>query len=232
MSSFTAKQINDTSERLLDYYKDGEYSYGDFREEFPGESIPGKFRFQKTIVKKSLEELIELLKTDPGMEAVIGFIFHADEENIKKRRDVIKNLRNEIRSKKERIEQLETANDNEDCQMERDYKKELMKDIAITEQGQELQRYRERERKRYIIESRKQDEVQRLRELHTAEKADLQQQLAELTLIVQEKKKSSGNSSSSANMKYKKKYLKLQIKYDELLKQNENSDEETTSDED
>ena len=232
MSSYTEHQINATSERLMDYYKEGMYSYADFREEFPGEPIPGKFRVQKTMVKKSLEELIQRGQTDSGMETILGFIFNADEENIKKRRDVIKNLRNEIRSKKERIEQLETANDNEDCQMERDYKKELMKDIAITEQGQELQRYREREKKRYKMESRKQDEVQRLRELHTTEKAELHQQLAELTLIVQEKKKSSGNSSSSANMKYKKKYLKLQIKYDELLKQNENSDEETTSDED
>ena len=228
MSSYTEHQINATSERLMDYYKEGMYSYADFREEFPGEPIPGKFRVQKTMVKKSLEELIQRGQTDSGMETILGFIFNADEENIKKRRDVIKNLRNEIRSKKERIEQLETANDNEDCQMERDYKKELMKDIAITEQGQELQRYREREKKRYKMESRKQDEVQRLRELHTTEKADLQQQLAELTLISQEKK----SSGSTANMKYKKKYLKLQIKYDELLKQNENSDEETTSDED
>lgn len=231
MSSYTENQINDTAERLMDYYKDGKYSYTDFRDEFPGEAIPGKFRTQKGFVKKSLEELNERVETDIGVEGVLAFVFNSEEENIKKRRDMIKNLRNEIRSQKERIEQLENAHDNEDTQMEREYKKELMKEIANTEQGRELQRHRERERKRYKMESRKQDEVQRLRELHTTEKADLQQQLAELTLISQEKKKGSANSSSTANMKYKKKYLKLQIKYDELLKKNQSSDEETTSDE-
>ena len=228
MSSYTEHQINATAERFMDYYKDGKYSYTDFREEFPGEPIPGKFRTQKTFMKKVLEQLNERVETDPGVEGVLAFIFNADEENLKKRNDVIKNLRNQIRTQKERIEQLETANDNEDSQMEREYKKELMKEISITEQGKELQRHRDREKKRYKMESRKQDEVQRLRELHTTEKADLQQQLAELTLISQEKK----SSGSTANMKYKKKYLKLQIKYDELLKQNQSSDEETTSDED
>ena len=138
MSSYTSKQINETSEKLMDYYKDGEYSYDTFREDFPGEAIPGKYRAQKVLMKKTLEELNEKVKTDPGVEGVLEYVFHDDEENIKKRLNVIKNLKNEIRVQKERIVQLERSNDNEDCQMERAYKREIMKEEYITEQGKEF----------------------------------------------------------------------------------------------
>ena len=50
MSSYTSRQITEASERLLDYYKEGEYSYDEFREEFPGDPIPGKYRVQKMIL--------------------------------------------------------------------------------------------------------------------------------------------------------------------------------------
>tara|TARA_R110000787_G_scaffold269699_1_gene376551 strand:+ start:62 stop:760 length:699 start_codon:yes stop_codon:yes gene_type:complete len=230
MSSYTSKQINETSEKLMDYYKDGEYSYDTFREDFPGEAIPGKYRAQKVLMKKTLEELNEKVKTDPGVEGLLEYVFHADEENIKKRLNVIKNLKNEIRIQKERIVQLERSNDIEDSQMERAYKREIMKEEHITEQGKELQRHRDREKKRYFVERRKQDEIQRIREIHRDEKAQLHQEIAGLTLIAQEKKKSCAGNAKT-NDKYKKKYLKLQIKYDDLLKKNESSDEGTTSDE-
>tara|TARA_R110000851_G_scaffold83998_1_gene183402 strand:+ start:103 stop:813 length:711 start_codon:yes stop_codon:yes gene_type:complete len=234
MNTYTSKQINEKSERLMDYYKDGEYSYDTFREDFPGEAIPGKYRAQKVLMKKTLEELNEKVKTDPGVECLLEYVFHDDEENIKKRQNVIKNLKNEIRVQKERIVQLERSNDIEDSQMERAYKREIMKEEHITEQGKELQRHRDREKKRYFVERRKQDEIQRIREIHRDEKAQLHHEIAELTLIAQEKKnnkQSNGNCSGKTNDKYKKKYLKLQIKYDDLLKKNESSDEGTTSDE-
>ena len=224
MSSYTAKQIGEASERLLDYYKDGEYSYDEFREEFPGDPIPGKYRVQKTLMKKILEDVIEgkIVEKPAAIEAICSLVFYHDPNLVRKREAERKSLKNEIKSLKEHNKQLETSAKIEEDIMEKQYEREIKKELMESDIGQELQRWKKRERERYADECRKIDENRLMIQKHDVEKRELQEQIVELTLIKNEKN----------DKKYKKKYKQLQIKYDKLLKSTKDDSDATSSDDD
>ena len=157
MSSYTAKQIGEASERLLDYYKEGEYSYDEFREEFPGDPIPGKYRVQKALMKKILEDFIEgkIVEKPAAIQAIGSLIFYDDPVLVRKREAERKSLKNEIKSLKELNKQLETSAKIEEDMMEKQYEREIKKELMESDVGQELQRWKKRERERYADECRK-----------------------------------------------------------------------------
>ena len=224
MSSYTSRQIADASERLLDYYKEGEYSYDEFREEFPGDPIPGKYRVQKTLMKKILEDVIQgkIEEKPAAIEAICSLIFYDDPVFVRKRESERKSLKNEIKSLKELNKQLETSAKIEEDIMEKQYEREIKKELMESDIGQELQRWKKRERERYADECRKIDENRLMIQKHEVEKRELQEQIVELTLIKNEKN----------DKKYKKKYKQLQIKYDKLLKSKKDDSDATSSDDD
>ena len=230
MSSYTAKQIGEASERLLDYYKDGEYSYDEFREEFPGDPIPGKYRVQKTLMKKILEDLIQgKAPGSEGVEAICSLVFYDDPTLVRKREAERKSLKNEIKSLKELNKQLETSAKIEEDMMEKQYEREIKKELMESDIGQELQRWKKRERERYADECRKINENRLMIQKHDIEKRELQEHIVELTLLKNERFE---KEQKENDKKYKKKYKQLQIKYDKLLKSTKDDSDATSSDDD
>jgi len=230
MSSYTAKQIGEASERLLDYYKEGEYSYDEFREEFPGDPIPGKYRVQKALMKKILEDLIEgKAPGSEGVEAICSLVFYDDPVLVRKREAERKSLKNEIKSLKELNKQLETSAKIEEDMMEKQYEREIKKELMESDIGQELQRWKKRERERYADECRKINENRLMIQKHDIEKRELQEHIVELTLLKNERFE---KEQKENDKKYKKKYKQLQIKYDKLLKSTKDDSDATSSDDD
>ena len=246
MESYNETEIDEKfdafCENLLEFYKDGKYSYFTFKESNPGEPQPGKNRSAKSTIKKIIKELLAWDKDDPDTDPRVKDIIHSMLEHVYQNDDInrqrlfkrISILKKQNSDLKEEIQLHETFEASAIKDMEDDYKKQLMKEAVTTSQGEELERWKNRNKILSHKLASSDNKLEQLRASHATKIDELNLQISEnysqMQLLIKNNKRGSATARSGSD-KYKKKYLKLKIKYDKLLKEQQSSDEETSSDE-
>ena len=247
MESYNETEIDEKfdafCENLLEFYKDGKYSYFTFKESNPGEPQPGKNRSAKSTIKKIIKELLAWDKDDPDTDPRVKDIIHSmldhyyqnddiNRQRLFKRISILKKQNSDL---KEEIQLHETFEASAIKDMEDDYKKQLMKEAVTTLQGEELERWKNRNKILINKLASSDNKLEQLRASHATKIDELNLQISEhysqMQLLIKNNKRGKGTSNATHSDKYKKKYLKLKIKYDKLLKEQQSSDEETSSDE-
>ena len=232
---FTANELNEKFdnmiEHLLDYYKDGKYSFDAFKEDNPNEAIPNTHRQAKTKLKKNISERINNDK-DEVIQCLMDYFYHNDESQYKRFIKEKRELKNKIKELRDEINLLENYQVTEQNRMENEYKKQMIEEAVNTDLGLKCERLLARNKMISEKMEFQNKEIQMMRLKHKEEKDELQDQMTQMIASRAPVTEGKSKSNSNKDSKYKNKYLRAKDENEKLKKElNElKGDESETSD--
>jgi len=240
LMAMNRKELMDKfAEILIEYYKDGEYSYEEYRSE--GKSVPERNRQVKSRLRNQLMEMTKGNIMAPELvRAFIQYLHDIDDRlviNLKKQRRELKEKIKNITDKYEELQRFMDKQINERSNTMAQYRvDELYGDIKS-----DLNKARETNGNLRIIINQKDQELDYIRNNKSNEETQLRENILELELEIKElraeniklkTKKPVGRPPLDEKEKKRIKKQKMKEKYKKKLKALSDSEEESSPDSD